>query len=66
IVFGIIHNMPLEPDVLIWKNILSACLKHNSIVMGKTSALQAIEFAPEDSSYVLLSKSMPKTVGRMK
>lgn len=57
----IISDMSLEPDVLIWKNILSACLKHNNSVMGKTAALKAIELAPEDSScYVLLSNIYAK------
>ncbi|KEH38978.1 hypothetical protein MTR_2g086277 [Medicago truncatula] len=41
--------MPFELDVLIWKNILSACLKDNNFVMGNTAAFQALELAPEDS-----------------
>ncbi|XP_027343364.1 pentatricopeptide repeat-containing protein At1g08070, chloroplastic-like [Abrus precatorius] len=58
---GVIHDMPLEPDVLIWKAILSASMKHNDIVMGHTAAFRAIELAPEDSScYVLLSNIYAK------
>ncbi|XP_061376273.1 pentatricopeptide repeat-containing protein At1g08070, chloroplastic-like [Gastrolobium bilobum] len=58
---GVIHDMPLEPDVLIWKAILSASMKHNNVVMGHNAALRAIELAPEDSScYVLLSNIYAK------
>ncbi|KAE9585591.1 hypothetical protein Lal_00010323 [Lupinus albus] len=58
---GIIHDMPLEPDLLIWKVILSASMKHNNFVMGKTAALRAIKLAPQDSScYVLLSNIYAK------
>lgn len=39
---GIIHDMPLEPDVLIWKNILGACLKRNNFVMGHAAALREL------------------------
>ncbi|XP_022635452.1 pentatricopeptide repeat-containing protein At1g08070, chloroplastic [Vigna radiata var. radiata] len=52
----VIHDMPFEPDALIWKAILSASMKHNNVVLGHTAALRAIELAPKDSScYVLLS-----------
>ncbi|KAK7272222.1 hypothetical protein RJT34_28696 [Clitoria ternatea] len=58
---GFIRDMPLEPDVLIWKAILSASMKHNNVGMGHTAALKAIEMAPEDSScYVLLSNIYAK------
>ena len=43
---GIIHDMPVEPDVFIWKAILSASMKHDSVEIGETAALEAIELAP--------------------
>lgn len=58
---GVIDEMPFEPDVLIWKAILSASMKHNNVVMGHTAGLRAIELAPQDSScYVLLSNIYAK------
>ena len=57
----IIHDMPMEPDVLIWKAIASASMKHNNFLVGQKAALRAIELAPEDSScYVLLSNIYAK------
>lgn len=58
---GVIRDMPFEPDVLIWKAILSASMRHNNIALGHTAALRAIELAPHDSScYVLLSNIYAK------
>ncbi|PON76821.1 DYW domain containing protein [Parasponia andersonii] len=57
----ILWNMPIEPDVLAWKAILSASVKHGNIKIGEAAALRAIELAPEDSScYVLLSNIYAK------
>ncbi|KAK4286350.1 hypothetical protein QN277_002914 [Acacia crassicarpa] len=57
----IIHDMPMEPDVLIWKAILSASMKHNNIKIGQIAALRAMDLAPDDSScYVLLSNLYAK------
>lgn len=59
---GVLRNMPFEPDVLAWKAILSASMKHENVVFGENAALQAIELAPDDSScYVLLSNIYAKT-----
>lgn len=58
---GMIQNMPFEADVLAWKAILSASLKHVNTEIGESAALQAIELAPdESSSYVLLSNLYSK------
>jgi len=61
----VIHNMPFEPDVLIWKAILFASMKHNNIVLVHTAAWRAIELSPQDSKqdsscYVLLSNIYAK------
>ncbi|KAF7823242.1 pentatricopeptide repeat-containing protein [Senna tora] len=57
----ITYHMPLEPDVLIWKAILSASMKHNKVETARIAALRAIELDPEDSScYVLLSNMYAK------
>ncbi|XP_054816111.1 pentatricopeptide repeat-containing protein At5g48910-like [Prosopis cineraria] len=57
----IIYDMPMEPDVLIWKAILSASIKHNNFKIGQIAALRAMDLAPEDSScYVLLSNLYAK------
>ncbi|KAF9599374.1 hypothetical protein IFM89_036860 [Coptis chinensis] len=58
---GIIENMPVEPDTLAWKAILSACMKHGDMTVGEHAAFSTIELAPNDSSsYVLLSNIYAK------
>ncbi|KAJ7947983.1 Pentatricopeptide repeat-containing protein family [Quillaja saponaria] len=58
---GIICEMPVEPDRLTWKAVLSASMKHGNLATGEIAALRAIKLAPEDSScYVLLSNIYAK------
>ncbi|KAF5189529.1 Pentatricopeptide repeat-containing protein family [Thalictrum thalictroides] len=57
----LIESMPTEPDILAWKSILSASVKHGDMKAGEYSAFRAIELAPKDSScYVLLSNIYAK------
>ncbi|XP_048138891.1 pentatricopeptide repeat-containing protein At4g13650 isoform X2 [Rhodamnia argentea] len=51
-----VEEMPIEPDAMIWRTLLSACTIHKHVEIGEFAAhhLQGIE--PEDSAaYVLLS-----------
>ena len=55
------QNMPIDPEVLAWKAILSASTKHGNVEIGERAALRAIELPSEDSScYVLLSNIYAK------
>ena len=57
----VIQNMPMEPDALAWKAILTASIKHGEYAVGEIAALKAINLAPKDSSpYVLLSNIYAK------
>ncbi|KAF8391201.1 hypothetical protein HHK36_023503 [Tetracentron sinense] len=53
---ALIKSMPIKPDVVIWKTLLSACKLHKSTEMaGRVSDL-VLRLDPQDSaSYVLLS-----------
>lgn len=51
-----IDKMPIEPNALIWRTLLSACTVHKNIEFGKIAASRLLELEPNDSaSYVLLS-----------
>lgn len=51
-----IHKMPLEPDVLVWRTMLSACTVYNDIERGKRAAEKCISLEPGyGAPYVLLS-----------
>lgn len=59
--YRIIEEMSVEADVLAWKSMLSASVKHGHVGLGECAALRAIELAPDDSScYVLLSNIYAK------
>ncbi|XP_004514160.1 pentatricopeptide repeat-containing protein At2g45350, chloroplastic [Cicer arietinum] len=52
----LIENMPIEPNDVIWKTLLSACQIHENLSIGKPIAHQLIQLKScNASSYVLLS-----------
>ncbi|KAK1410930.1 hypothetical protein QVD17_37472 [Tagetes erecta] len=51
-----IKSMPIEPDSMVWRTLLSACTVHKNKEVGEISAKHLLELEPEDSAtYVLLS-----------
>lgn len=53
--------MPMEPDAMAWKSMLSSCVKYGYVIYGEHAATKAIDLAPQDSSsYVLLSNIYAK------
>lgn len=52
----LIETMPIEPDVIIWGSLLSACRKHGNIEMARRTAKHVLELDPNESSaHVLMS-----------
>lgn len=51
-----IKEMPVVPDAMIWRMLLSACRVHKNMKIGEIAASHLLELEPEDSAtYVLLS-----------
>lgn len=51
-----IETMPIEPDAMVWRTLLSACTVHKNTEIGELAASRLLELEPEDSAtYVLLS-----------
>ncbi|XP_071735525.1 pentatricopeptide repeat-containing protein At4g13650 [Rutidosis leptorrhynchoides] len=51
-----IKSMPIEPDAMVWRTLLSACTVYKNKEIGEISAKHLLELEPEDSAtYVLLS-----------
>ncbi|CAG7906052.1 unnamed protein product [Brassica rapa] len=51
-----IEEMHIEPDALVWRTLLSACVVHKNLEIGEFAARHLVELEPEDSAtYVLLS-----------
>ncbi|XP_059647315.1 pentatricopeptide repeat-containing protein At4g13650 [Cornus florida] len=51
-----IKGMPIEPDAMVWRTLLSACTVHKNMEIGEFAAHHLLELESEDSAtYVLLS-----------
>lgn len=51
-----IAQMPMEPDIVMWKALVGACRIYRNFELGEKAGYKLIEAAPEDhASYVLLS-----------
>ncbi|CAN6717250.1 unnamed protein product [Malus baccata var. baccata] len=51
-----IEEMPVKPDAMIWRTLLSACITRKNTEIGEFAANHLLELEPEDSAtYVLLS-----------
>ncbi|KAM7269603.1 hypothetical protein ACFE04_025100 [Oxalis oulophora] len=51
-----ISEMPLPPNDLVWRSLLSACKTHNNLELAKKAAENLLKLDPtDDSAYVLLS-----------
>lgn len=52
----LISNMVIDPDVILWGSLLSACRKHGNVEIAERAAKHMMELDPGDSSsYVLMS-----------
>ncbi|XP_058105881.1 pentatricopeptide repeat-containing protein At4g13650 [Magnolia sinica] len=51
-----IEEMPIDPDAMVWRTLLSACRVHRKMEIGELAARHLLELEPHDSAtYVLLS-----------
>ncbi|XP_019453101.1 PREDICTED: pentatricopeptide repeat-containing protein At4g13650 [Lupinus angustifolius] len=51
-----IEEMPIQPDAMIWRTLLSACIVRKNIDIGEFAASHLLKLEPKDSAtYVLLS-----------
>lgn len=51
-----VETMPIEPDAMVWRTLLSACTVHKNMEIGEQAANHLLRLEPNDSAtYVLLS-----------
>eukprot|EP01018_Ginkgo_biloba_P030408 Gb_26155 [translate_table: standard] len=54
--YNFIMKMPLQPDIVVWGTLLSACRIHNNIELGECAFRHLFELEPDNcGNYVLLS-----------
>lgn len=56
-----VHRMPIEPNPVIWRTLITACRVHSELNLGETITKELITDEPmHDSNYVLLSNIYAK------
>ncbi|GAA0145215.1 hypothetical protein LIER_05459 [Lithospermum erythrorhizon] len=51
-----VETMPIEPDAMVWRTLLSACTIHKNMEVGELAAHHLLQLEPQDSAtYVLVS-----------
>ncbi|KAL2501473.1 Pentatricopeptide repeat-containing protein [Forsythia ovata] len=51
-----VDSMPIEPDAMVWRTLLSSCTVHKNMEIGEFAAKHLLKLEPKDSAtYVLLS-----------
>ncbi|XP_054805728.1 pentatricopeptide repeat-containing protein At1g08070, chloroplastic-like [Prosopis cineraria] len=54
--FQFMKNMPLEPNVIVWRTLLASCRAHKNVPIGEESFRQIVQLEPAHSGdYILLS-----------
>lgn len=53
-----IQEMPIEPDAMVWRTLLSACIVHKNKEIGEFAANNLLELEPEDSATYVLTSNM--------
>ncbi|XP_031118522.1 pentatricopeptide repeat-containing protein At4g21065-like [Ipomoea triloba] len=56
-----VHRMPIEPNAVIWRTLVTACRAHGELKLGEKITKELIKDEPmHDSNYVLLSNIYAK------
>lgn len=59
-----IEAMPIEPDAMIWRTLLSACTLRKNMEIGEFAANHLLELEPEDSATYVLPSNMYAVAGK--
>ncbi|OWM78808.1 hypothetical protein CDL15_Pgr002979 [Punica granatum] len=61
---GFIEEMPIQPDAMIWRTLLSACTVHKNVEIGEFAAQKLQGMEPEDSAAYVLQSNMYAAAGK--
>lgn len=63
---NLVAGMQIEPDAVIWRSLLSACLVHGNLELAKLVGNKIIELEPEDDVVYILLWNMHAAANRWK
>ncbi|KAM7506799.1 hypothetical protein LguiA_017252 [Lonicera macranthoides] len=61
--FGLVHNMPIEPNVIIWGALLGACRKHNAVELAEDVLVQLIKLEPTNAGNLSMLSNIYAAAG---
>ncbi|CAA0817545.1 Pentatricopeptide repeat-containing protein [Striga hermonthica] len=59
-----VESMPLKPDAMVWRTLLSACTVHKNREIGEFAAKRLLELEPKDSATYVLMSNMYAVTGK--
>ncbi|KAK4743137.1 hypothetical protein SAY87_001138 [Trapa incisa] len=59
-----VEDMPIQPDAMIWRTLLSACTVHRNVEIGEFAAQKLQEIEPGDSAAYVLQSNMYAVTGK--
>lgn len=59
-----VDSMPIQPDAMVWRTLLSACTVHKNTDIGEVAAKHLLELEPEDSASHVLTSNMYAVTGK--
>ncbi|KAI3687235.1 hypothetical protein L1987_80929 [Smallanthus sonchifolius] len=59
--YGLVTEMPMEPDKAVWGAVLNACRMHNNLDLGKLATEKLLKLDPDDSGVYVLMESLCAT-----
>ncbi|KAJ6960858.1 hypothetical protein NC653_038767 [Populus alba x Populus x berolinensis] len=62
----LIDNMPMDPDAVIWRSLLSACMNQRNLELAEIAGKKIIELEPHDDGVYVLLSNIYHVANRMK
>ncbi|XP_010908711.2 pentatricopeptide repeat-containing protein At3g26782, mitochondrial [Elaeis guineensis] len=62
--YGLIKEMTIKPDFVVWGALLSACRIHKNVELGEISAKKLFELDPKNCGYYVLLSNIYADAGR--
>ncbi|KAL6522869.1 hypothetical protein OROHE_016716 [Orobanche hederae] len=59
-----VESMPIEPDAMVWRTLLSACTVHKNREIGELAGRHLLELEPKDSATYVLMSNMYAITGK--
>ncbi|KAK6161041.1 hypothetical protein DH2020_004422 [Rehmannia glutinosa] len=59
-----VESMPIKPDAMVWRTLLSACTVHKNREIGEVAAKLLLELEPKDSATYVLMSNMYAVTGK--